>query len=91
MALEVMKLNYEDNNVSTENTFKDMNENKTLKEVLEELDPLTRTVLVFRYIENLSWSEIATECDVTLEVVKKRLQRGKAKLRFLLTTEEGAK
>lgn len=51
---------------------------------LDEIDPLTRSILVLRYVEELSWDETGRLVGMSREAVKKRLLRGRAELRDLL-------
>lgn len=56
-----------------------------LHEALISLPDNYRTVIILRDIEGLSYEEIATATDSTLEAIKSRLFRARATLRDLLT------
>lgn len=56
------------------------------EEALNELDDLTRSIIVLREIESLSYDEIAELLDIPLPTVKTRLLRAR---RQLSTTLEG--
>ena len=60
---------------------------RALNRALAELDPQTRNVLTLRYHDNLSWDEIGKATNMTREAVKKRLLRGRERLRKILFAE----
>ena len=50
------------------------------EQALEELDELSRTIVVLREIENMAYDEIAEVLDVGLPTVKTRLLRARRTL-----------
>ncbi len=61
-------------------------ENRTLiEEALSHINPVFRTAVVLRDIENLSYEEIAEILQVSLGTVKSRILRGREALRHELT------
>lgn len=52
-----------------------------IDEALDELDPLSRAVLVLREVEQLTYAEISDVLDVPLPTVKTRLFRARGRLR----------
>lgn len=54
---------------------------RTVEEALQELNPVFRSVLVLREMEELSYEEIATILDISLGTVKSRILRGREALR----------
>ncbi|MBV8068887.1 MAG: sigma-70 family RNA polymerase sigma factor [Acidobacteriaceae bacterium] len=66
-------------------------ENRTLIErALKEINPVFRTAVVLRDIQNLSYEEIAEILQVSLGTVKSRILRGREALRRELTQQPGA-
>jgi RNA polymerase sigma-70 factor (ECF subfamily) len=62
------------------------NENRTLiEQALANINPVFRTAVVLRDIENLSYEEIAEILQVSLGTVKSRILRGREALRRELT------
>jgi RNA polymerase sigma-70 factor (ECF subfamily) len=62
------------------------NENKTLIEhALTQINPVFRTAVVLRDVQNLSYEEIADILQVSLGTVKSRILRGREALRRELT------
>jgi RNA polymerase sigma-70 factor (ECF subfamily) len=62
------------------------NENRTLiEQALARINPVFRTAVVLRDIENLSYEEIAEILQVSLGTVKSRILRGREALRRELT------
>ncbi|MGI8962660.1 MAG: RNA polymerase sigma factor [Bryobacteraceae bacterium] len=62
------------------------NENRTLiEQALANINPVFRTAVVLRDIENLSYEEIAEILQVSLGTVKSRILRGREALRCELT------
>ena len=55
-----------------------------IENALLRLDPHYRTVLVFREVEGLSYSQIASELKVPIETVRTRLRRARILMRELL-------
>jgi RNA polymerase sigma-70 factor (ECF subfamily) len=51
---------------------------------VDRLPPLDQTVIVLRYVEALSYEEIAEAMDLPLNTVRTRLRRAKQKLRTAL-------
>jgi len=65
-------------------------ENRTLiEQALDRINPVFRTAVVLRDIENLSYEEIADILQVSLGTVKSRILRGRDALRRELTLEHG--
>ena len=61
-------------------------ENRTLiEQALERINPLFRTAVVLRDIQNLSYEEIAEILQVSLGTVKSRILRGREALRREIT------
>ena len=61
-------------------------ENRTLiEQALTNINPVFRTAVVLRDIENLSYEEIAEILQVSLGTVKSRILRGREALRRELT------
>jgi RNA polymerase sigma-70 factor (ECF subfamily) len=66
-------------------------ENRTLIErALTRINPVFRTAVVLRDIQNLSYEEIAEILQVSLGTVKSRILRGREALRRELTQQPGA-
>lgn len=66
-------------------------ENRTLIErALTKINPIFRTAVVLRDIQNLSYEEIAEILQVSLGTVKSRILRGREALRRELTQQPGA-
>lgn len=61
-----------------------------LRAALDQLDPLSRTVLVLRDVEQLSYQQIAEALDVPIPTVKTRLLRARREVQRLVRTEEPA-
>ena len=59
------------------------------KEIIEQLDPKYRDVLLLKRVYNMSREEIANFLNISPENVKKRLTRAKAKI--VKALEEGEK
>jgi RNA polymerase sigma-70 factor, ECF subfamily len=55
---------------------------------VERLPPLDQTVIVLRYVEALSYEQIAEALSMPLNTVRTRLRRAKLKLRAALEEEE---
>lgn len=55
-----------------------------LREALDELDDLTREIVVLREIEGMSYDEIALTLDVPIPTVKTRLLRARRRLAVTL-------
>ncbi len=65
-------------------------ENRTLiEQALDKINPVFRTAVILRDIENLSYEEIAEILQVSLGTVKSRILRGRDALRRELTLEHG--
>lgn len=65
-------------------------ENRTLiEQALDKINPVFRTAVILRDIENLSYEEIADILQVSLGTVKSRILRGRDALRRELTLEHG--
>ena len=58
-----------------------------LDRAMAQLSPESRSVLIWRYIEDLPRAEVAARLGLTEGAVAMRLQRGKLALRRLLTTD----
>jgi RNA polymerase sigma-70 factor (ECF subfamily) len=66
-------------------------ENRALVErALARINPIFRTAVVLRDIQNLSYEEIAEILQVSLGTVKSRILRGREALRRELTQRPGA-
>jgi RNA polymerase sigma-70 factor (ECF subfamily) len=67
----------------------DFTVNQEAQELLEEglaaINPVFRTALVLREIEDLSYEEIAAVLEVSIGTVKSRIMRGRDALRRYLT------
>lgn len=55
-----------------------------LREALEELDELTRSIVVLREVEGMSYADIALTLDVPIPTVKTRLLRARRRLATML-------
>ncbi len=65
-------------------------ESRTLiEQALDRINPVFRTAVILRDIENLSYEEIADILQVSLGTVKSRILRGRDALRRELTLEHG--
>ncbi len=65
-------------------------ENRTLiEQALAKINPVFRTAVVLRDIQNLSYEEIAEILQVSLGTVKSRILRGREALRRELTQQPG--
>ena len=60
-----------------------------LRQALEQLEPLDKTVIVLRFFEGLQLNQIAQMLDENLNTVKSRLYRSLKKLKLSLA-DEGA-
>lgn len=67
-----------------ENIVEELDATTSLRVALDRLDDLTRSMIVLREIEGLSYKEIADALDVSLSNVKTRISRGRAKLQEVL-------
>jgi RNA polymerase sigma-70 factor (ECF subfamily) len=56
----------------------------TIREWLAPLEPMERQIMLFRYIEELGYQEIATALNMPLGTVKWKIFQAKAKLREAL-------
>ncbi len=77
----------DDNNAELEIEHHELAE--LLDRALALLPPLTRAVLVERFLAESTLGEIAVRLDMSLGAVKMRLQRGKVALRGVLTEQFG--
>jgi RNA polymerase sigma-70 factor (ECF subfamily) len=59
-----------------------------VQDLLDQLAPKDRTVVVLRYWHNLPYSEIARMMGVTLSAVKSRLHRARVELAQRLSTQQ---
>jgi RNA polymerase sigma-70 factor (ECF subfamily) len=55
-----------------------------LREALEQLDDLTRSIVVLREVEGMSYDDIAATLDVPIPTVKTRLLRARRRLATML-------
>jgi|UPI000687BACF RNA polymerase sigma-70 factor, ECF subfamily len=55
-----------------------------LRDALEELDELTRSIVVLREVEGMSYDDIASTLDVPIPTVKTRLLRARRRLATML-------
>jgi RNA polymerase sigma-70 factor (ECF subfamily) len=55
-----------------------------MRAAIEALPPLDRDVFLLRELAGLSYGEIATACDVTIETVRSRLHQARQALRAAL-------
>ncbi len=60
----------------------------TLRKALGELDQLSRSIVVLREIEGLSYQEIADTLDISTALVKTRLLRARRALQMAVRSEE---
>ena len=60
-------------------------------EALETLDPLDRDVFLLREVGGLTYTEIATTCDLTADAVRSRIHRARLVLRARLAVPIAAK
>lgn len=58
-----------------------------LRQALEQLEPLDKTVVVLRFFEGMQLNQIAQAMDENLSTVKSRLYRSLKKLKLSLTDE----
>lgn len=56
-----------------------------IQKAMRELDDLSYQIVVWRYIDQLTYEEIASLCDAQTDTVRKRLSRALIKLRDLLS------
>ena len=61
---------------------------QALREALDRLDELSRTVLVLRDVEQFSYQQIADALDVPIPTVKTRLLRARREVQRLVNVEE---
>jgi RNA polymerase sigma-70 factor (ECF subfamily) len=52
-----------------------------LRQCIAELDPINRQILLMKYVDGKSFSEICAELDLTLTQANSRLERVRAKIR----------
>ncbi|MFM1655732.1 RNA polymerase sigma factor [Brevibacillus sp. B_LB10_24] len=76
---------------STDEIVENMLRNESLVETLNELKVEYRIVLVLRYLEEMSYKEIAEELGITDQVLSKRLERARKKLADLFTQKWGVR
>lgn len=62
---------------------------RMVREVVDELPPLHRAVVVLFYMENLSLEEIANVLELPVGTVKSRLHYARKRLREMLTRRQG--
>lgn len=60
----------------------------TLRDAMGELDQLSRSIVVLREIEGLSYQEIADTLDISTPLVKTRLLRARRALQAAVRSEE---
>jgi RNA polymerase sigma-70 factor (ECF subfamily) len=60
----------------------------TLRDALSELDQLSRSIVVLREIEGLSYQEIAETLDISTALVKTRLLRARRTLQAAVRNPE---
>lgn len=58
-----------------------------IAEAIERLDPIYRDAFLLKRVHKMSVKEIADICDISVETVKKRLQRAKSKIAESLKKE----
>lgn len=87
MCKEKTMLNYDDDlseqlshNVTPENVIISKETADRITNIIEKLDPIYRDVFLLRNAYKLPREEISSMLNISLETVKKRLQRGKAKI-----------
>jgi len=61
----------------------------TLRGYLEKLDPISERILEMKYLEGLTYKQIATTLNMKPKTVEVRIARAKAKIRELLEKEGG--
>jgi RNA polymerase sigma-70 factor (ECF subfamily) len=59
-----------------------------LSDLLGQLDPVTRTLLLYKFYYGLKDAEIATALQLPVGTVKARIHRGKARLKTQVSEEE---
>lgn len=55
-----------------------------MRQALDQLSPIDRDVFLLREVAGLSYPEIATSCDISVDAVRCRLHRARQHLRSLL-------
>jgi len=76
--------------VDVERRVESRNDLAILGDALDGLDELSRSILVLREIEGLTYDEIAETLDVPLPTVKTRLLRARRSLQRTVKSESGA-
>lgn len=74
--------------VASEQSGMDQDSMMELSDLLGQLDPVTRTLLLYKFYYGLKDAEIATALQLPVGTVKARIHRGKAKLKTQVEDEE---
>ncbi|OFW12055.1 MAG: hypothetical protein A3H96_06370 [Acidobacteria bacterium RIFCSPLOWO2_02_FULL_67_36] len=59
----------------------------SVQQALDSLESLDRDIFVFRETAGLSYAEIASACELTVDAVRSRLHRARVQLRDVLSAE----
>ena len=60
-----------------------------LREALKELQPMLRTAIIMRDLQEMSYSEIAAQLDLPEGTVKSRINRGRIELALQIKRMRG--
>lgn len=70
-----------------ENEFAYEDNIRLYDEYISRIDGVTRNAVYMYLIENRTMAEIAQKCNISIETAKKRVQRGKNKLREIMNSD----
>ena len=86
-VLQVVDHHFENINLLAGDTWDD--KVAALRECLNQLPEIQKTVISGRYFDGLSALEVAERFEMTMEACRKRLQRGRSMLAMCLKTKGG--
>lgn len=72
-----------------ESAVEELDVTTSLRHALDQLDDLTRSMIILREIEGLSYKDIAEALNVSLPNVKTRISRGRQQLQDVLNAQGG--
>ena len=84
---ENLTINYQDDSVEADRSVLQDEVNRLTKEAISQLSPKRRTVVVLRDLQGMAHSEIADILGCSKGTVSSRLNRGRLKLRALLSSQ----
>ncbi len=84
-----MKIDIQENNPNPEEKFIIKQKIRIMREIVEELKPRYRQLIVLRYFREYSYEEISEEIDLPLGTVKAQLFRAREQLYKLMKHKKG--